>query len=369
MAISKLKQSSVTLALLVLVLLTIVHAGVVAALKATVASRLTHWQSGPTRLTELERPLHDGTSNAAPYYEAAVQLCRPNEKAPGTGYASNGQSATDYERDFIKVVTQKWTAGPSKYVGSDVVAGVAAEPAAAERVVKAYAASFDMLDRAYSQPQCNYRYLYRFGFRSQPAPFLYQRRLAQIIAVRLNLDIARHDMVDLNQTASHSLRWIRTLEPDDNLMGLIIRIGCSSYVLTALEQLSPGSLSPETRAELLAFKNELPDAWERARTGERLSTLELYDQLLSGKATLDEVVDPRSINSNSGGLSMPARIFYKVGGQPLILLDELCYLNALIDQTKKWPQFTIASAFYQPDAAPLKQINTTSSRLAQLLTK
>lgn len=295
MAKFSLTSNRVTLVLCLLVVFTLLHSLLVGALQTAVQRKLSYWKDGPQNLAAFSRPLRNPMDNAAPYYRAAWELCmRGPQTAPLETLVQDGK----------------------------VLAAVRANPQVAQEVVTTFQPALELLERAYDRKECSYDIRYTLGM-SAPAPnFLAIRTLCRAAAVKTALEHSRQDWAAMSTTAQHTLRFLRTLEPDHTLIGVMIRVACLSQLADALQGAPKDQLSRAFLLELQLTHDGLDAQFQRALAGERLMAVQLYDQLLAGSATLRGTL--QSKDGDGEGLQ---GIVYRLGGQPLLLIDELAYLN------------------------------------------
>ena len=143
---------------------------------------------------------------------------------------------------------------------------------------------------------------------------------------------------------SQGLRYVRTLEPNQSIIGLMIRVAISRIVVEAAQGIPPEFLSDDLRQEAEACSKQLGLDWERALLGESASVADCYRKLSEGKMNLSEMSD--ALDGNTW-----QRAVYAVGGTPLVLLDELSYLD-WVNRVQNDPRtsatnssFLLASAF------------------------
>lgn len=344
-SVANFKKHPITLILGLLVTFTLLHWLAVTGLKALVHQRLAEWKNGPTMLADLERRLSPGPDNAAVYYRAAESMCgspTPERFAQDMGAIESVNS-------------------PGGYAGHGYIVGASQHPEAARRLVEGYGPAYELLQRGSEQSQCVYSNSYHLGFRgawSGSDQVVERVRLSRLVAIRLSLALHENNRKEFNQAAIPAIRWLRRADVHSGFVGLMARIACTSNVLSPIEAADPALLSPELRDELRLFKQEFAQAWEPAFETERLATVQLYSELLDRQATLREVL---------GAIPDPlTEIAYSVGGQPLLLLDELDYLNRVRNNSEGKSPFTISSRFSRNTAPAHKQFDTTVARLVNL---
>ena len=298
-----------TLVLSLLVLFTLLHSALVTSLRHQVAARLSSQQRLPQGMPKLQFPAE---KNAAPFYRAAWELQRSK---------------------------------PSNlYVAGEISQRCRANPHEVQKQLKCYQASLQLLDQAHGQPFCDYQLHYEQGLNLIAPDFLSMRSLGYLLAVAAEEAKMRQDWPTACLRVSQGLRYVRTLEPNQSIIGLMIRVAISRIVVEAAQGIPPEFLSDDLRQEAQACSKQLGLDWERALLGESASVADCYRKLSEGKMNLSEMSD--ALDGNTW-----QRAVYAVGGTPLVLLDELSYLD-WVNRVQKDPRnsatnssFLLASAF------------------------
>jgi hypothetical protein len=299
---SRLAQSRVTLVLCLLVAFTLLHSLVVAGLRSAVDHKLSFWTSGPRQLSDFQRNSKDPLNNAAPFYRAAWELCN---RSPQTG---------PIERLFQ---------------AGEMVAAVSADPAAAQAAIAPFQPALELLAQGHTRTHADYGFPYRSGMSAQLPNFLSIRTLARIAAIDGALARSRQDWAALSSRTAQALRFIRTMEPDHTLITAMIKVACADIVLKPIEGVEHARYTPELRAEMELLQASLDSLWRRALDGERLSGVKLYQLMESESESLSSL---GQVDSNPG--TGVAQFVYRIGGKPLLLIDELVYLDALQKQER-----------------------------------
>lgn len=297
---SRLAQNRVTLVLCLLVGFTLLHSLVVFGLRSAVEHKLSFWKTGPKQLSDYQRNSKDPLNNAAPFYRAAWELCAGGPQTTAVTALSN---------DMLQQVTS--------------------DPARAEAALAPFHPALELLAEGHKRTQCDYVFPYRSGFSAMVPNFLAIRTLSRVCTVRTILARNAQDWSLMSSSSAHALRFIRTLEPDNTLITAMIKVACTGIVLDGLEGVELRHYSTELRSEMELLEGSLESIWRRALDGERLSGIQLYAQLESESASLN------ALSTLDGtARSQFTELAYRLGGKPLLLVDELVYLSTLQTQER-----------------------------------
>lgn len=328
----RLSQTRLTLVLSLIILFSLLHSALVGHLQSRVDQELAKFP-GPKRLSDFSAPaIIDPTQNAAPYYQAAWSIC---------GKGSVGQ--VDVNTEFCSAVD--------------------ANPAEARKQVAKYEPAFELLAKGHALSECNYGYRYEQAF-DMPSPnFLELRRLSFLLALKIRLAKIDNNPGELSKLVAQESRWLRTLEPRNSLIALMIRVHMARFMTDALKGVDGASLDSQARLELSLLNKDLEASWDLWVSGEVLMTHKLYSKLVDGR---------ENFNSDLlGGPAYPIQTaVYTVGGKVLYLCDELYYLEqmrttALKPDTHKNPaeSLYLVSNIFTPNCAKAYK-NCTEIRTA-----
>lgn len=297
----KLSQSRVTTVLCLLVLFTLLHNLVVFALKNAIDAKQAT-MGGAQSLAEFDRQIRDPRQNAAPLYEAAWVSCGKS--------AQSAEPSASLARFFLQ--------------HGDLLTNVHRDRARAQAILAYYAPALDMLKLAHSRSECSFNLHYELGFNLAVPNFQEIRTLCRVVSLGIAVARDQQDWEQANRLGAEGFRMLRNLEPDNTLITLMIRIALTQTLLDSLEKMPAERKSPELRAEAELLREVLKTGWSRALDGERLSAHKMYEELLSKSTSLQAVSEQTGFSSMT-----PQALLYAVGGQPMLLVDEWFYLDAL----------------------------------------
>ncbi len=286
----RLSQTRLTLVLSLIVIFSLLHTSMVGYLQDKVNQELARFP-GPKHLAEFSAPaIIDPTQNAAPYYQAAWSLC---------GKGSTGQ--IDVDSKFCSAIDK--------------------DPSAARKVVAKYDPAYQLLATAHALPECNYGYRYERAF-DMPSPnFTEMRRLAYVMAFKMRLAKIDGNSRELSVLVAQNSRWLRTLEPKNSLISLMIRVAMARFMVDALNGVDGASLDSQARLEISLLDKDLEASWGLWISGEVLMADKLYSKLVDGRESHSDLL---------GGEAYPIQTaIYTVGGKVLYLCDELHYIEQM----------------------------------------
>lgn len=299
---NRLSRLRLTLVLTMLVLLTLLHSLLVSTLQAEVDRHLQGTWRLPTGKARLEIPAE---KNAAPLYRAAWEL---QQSSPNPSPLRAAASVL--------------------YVPGEIEQRCQAHPEEVGRLLEGYSASLRLVDQAHLQPYCDYQLNYSQGMDMQLPNFLAMRSLAQLLVVASHQARARGDWAQANLRVSQGLRLAYRLEPNRSAIGLMIKVALANLAMDAAQSIPGEHWSDELRQECRALAQTLQQDWPLAMEGERAMVADSYARLLDGRMSLDRIFSTPGASQQDWARDGLAYTLYKVGGQPMLLLDELSYLKA-----------------------------------------
>lgn len=303
---SLISQSRLTLVLALLVGFTLLHGLLVWVLRTQVRLRL---EAANVELNQGYRSSQaEPGLNAYPYYEAAWNSCLVNsipEHSPNQ----------DVVKAYRLVESTRLSPG---YVDS-----VAAHPDAARRVVQYFDGTFRLLQSAHDQPQCDYELTSYRGFLLYPN-CIRMRNLSNHIALRAALAVYDRNWALASHTVAEGLRFVRR-QPELCMLSLQVQLSGAEQLAEPGLAIPAAERSPELRAEAAALADQLSGAWAEAVQGEKRQAADFYELLQTGAVSVESL---NAFRFHNGTLADKIQLgLYRLGGQPMVLVDELAYLN------------------------------------------
>ncbi len=287
---SRLSSSRVTLVLFLLVVLTSLHAVLLSGLRWQVENKLSQLAL-PVNTNQTHLQKGEPQDNAAPYYQAAYGLLGPKE--------STHALLNDYD---TKLFCEQ-------------------HPDQAAQTLRAFKASLDLLQQAQAQPYCDYRIRYENPLDQPSLDYLSMVRLCRLLAASTQLHSLQQEWPQACDRAVQGLRFVRTLEPDNSLLLLTVRNSQTELLTRSIDSIPAAQRSPQLRQEMVLLGQELTAAWDRALASEVRFAMAAYDRVSR---------EPSQLALLSVDREMPWHlplVAYRVGGELLIRLDELNYLE------------------------------------------
>ncbi|MBI3929530.1 MAG: hypothetical protein HY319_28570 [Armatimonadetes bacterium] len=250
-----------------------------------------------TTLEEMVPEAVPAALNAAPFYLAAFELNRQQ----GGFSPGSGPLLEQYRADRQKL----------------------------DAMLQARDLSFGLLAEAYARPGCRFDLDYESGFLMEHPNLSGFRTLHTLAGLRVVQLVDQERGQEAVTVAAHAVRSLRRFRMGDDLVGRLVTWAATDRLCDGLEALADSRLRADYRPlldELDALIEEEQDGFLRAIEGERMFAHDLFQKLSRGDVSYQEI-----LGENLSGLPLA---MYQLGGRPLLLADEVSYL----DRTRKAEQ-------------------------------
>ncbi len=317
---SWLGQTPITLVLTLLVFFTFLHGCICWLLEAQCNARLARITANsqtrqvPQSLKDYQHKLGSPTMNGAPLYQAAWELV--DQKGKSALEARLEKSISGRSHFVLETPTDVQAVGEFLQSQSEV---------------------FEFVGRADRKPECSYQIRYERGFHAVAPNFIKARGLAKLLSMRGSWAKARGDWSLWNQNFQEGLRFAQRFEPDNSVIGQLIRIALISIVLDTSHEVPVDKVSAESKEQARLMAEDLPRRWDLTMQGEYLQAIQYFEELECGNESYNPLI--HSLSSAQGEIAPPkgaelVRLLYSAGGRPLILADKLYYLSCAEGMTQ-----------------------------------
>lgn len=298
-----------------------------------------------SELIPAEVPRED---NAAPYYEAAIDI---------VNFKYNMISPSESEEYRV-------------YINKDIKGF--------EGNLKSNEDVYELLKKGYQKPKCRFDQKYERGFEMDVLNYLKIRNIAQYMAAKTFYELENGETQKAVDDCTYMIRFIRNLSTGqflcgETLINLMIGVAGQSYIQIPMKKMAENGEKADYSALLIEIDGLLKDrenALSRSLQLERTLSLAFFDKF-SYYYSMGDILEPDKQERNpyfmpgaSVFYNWTSEIFYLVEtnldspsffikyrliGQPFILADKLFYLRFMKNSIKSVEDGTVEEYYKNVD--------------------